>query len=370
MSRRGQAGAAGRGRPTLREVADRAGVSTSTASLSFSGSGPVAVRTRDRVLAAAAALGYDGPDPRARSLRQGRSGVVGAVVGERLLYAFRDPVAAAMLDGLAEVLGPAGSSLLLLPGGTDPGPAGGGPDRSLWSRVAMLPLDAVVFATCGGQDDPVLDRLRRRGVPVIGVEGPHAVDVPLVDIDNTGASADLARHLVELGHRDIAVVTLPLRLDGRRGAVDDARRAVVAFADCRDRLLGVESVLGRRVTAVEASSNTVEEGRIAARCLLARPGRPTAVVAQSDLLAVGVVQAAHEVGLGVPEDLSVVGFDGVDTPWIEPLRLTTVEQPMVEKGRTAGRMVLEVLAGRRPDDVLLPVRLRVGTTTAPPPPPR
>jgi DNA-binding LacI/PurR family transcriptional regulator len=126
-------------------------------------------------------------------------------------------------------------------------------------------------------------------------------------------------------------------------------------------------VLRHPVDAVEAPGNSVEEGRTAGRVLLAGPDRPTAVVAQSDLLAVGVVRAAHEAGLRVPEDLSVVGFDGIDTPWLDPLRLTTVEQPAVDKGRVAGRMVLAVLAGRRPDDVLLPVRLRIGTTTAPPP---
>lgn len=341
-------------------MAQRAGVSQSTASLAFSGSGRVAVTTRARVLAAATELGYDGPDPRASSLRRGRSGVVGAVVGERLLHAFRDPVAVATLDGLSEVLGPAGSSLLLLPGSAE---------GSLVLQVATVPLDAVVFVTCGGDDDPALDRLRRRGVPVIGVEGPQADDVPLVDLDNEGASAELARHLVALGHERIAVVTLPLRLGGRAGPVDAARRAATSFADCRDRLRGVERVLGRPVRAVEAPGNIVEEGRATARLLLAGPpaDRPTAVVAQSDLLAVGVVQAAQEAGLRVPEDLSVVGFDGIDTPWLDPMRLTTVEQPMVDKGRVAGRMVLEVLAGRRPDDVLLPVRFRRGTTTGPPP---
>src|SRR5690606_15621767 len=86
---------AGRLRVTLAHVAARAGVSRSTASLAFSGAGPVAEATRQRVLAAAAALGYAGPDPLARSLRQGRSGVVGVAIGDRLLDAFRDPVAVA-----------------------------------------------------------------------------------------------------------------------------------------------------------------------------------------------------------------------------------------------------------------------------------
>src|SRR3954469_19948983 len=103
-------------RPTLAGVAARAGVSSSTASLAFSGSPRVTAAPRERVLAAAAELGYAGPDPIAASLRRGRSGVVGALVGERLLYAFRDPVAVQLLDGITEVLGGHGVGLLLLAG--------------------------------------------------------------------------------------------------------------------------------------------------------------------------------------------------------------------------------------------------------------
>ena len=102
-------------RPTLAAVARLAGVSASTASLAFSGGGPVSVETKRRVLDAAEQLGYAGPDPRARSLRRGRSGIVGTVIEDSLSGAFRDPVNIAMLDGLSDVVGAAGASLLLLP---------------------------------------------------------------------------------------------------------------------------------------------------------------------------------------------------------------------------------------------------------------
>ena len=136
-------------RATLSTVAARAGVSPSTASLAFAGSPRVAPATVERVLRAADELGYAGPNPVAASLRTGRSGVVGAVVGERLLYAFRDPVAVQLLDGLTEELGTLGVGLLLLAGDSmrsGPTPA----------QLARLPLDAAVFATCGLEDDPAL----------------------------------------------------------------------------------------------------------------------------------------------------------------------------------------------------------------------
>jgi DNA-binding LacI/PurR family transcriptional regulator len=347
------------GRPTLAAVAARARVSPSTASLAFAGSPRVAPATRDRILAAAAELGYAGPDPIAASLRRGRTGVIGAFVGERLLYAFRDPVAVQLLDGITEVLGGHGVGLLLLAG--DAG-------RPAADQLARIPLDAAIFATCGLEDDPALDLLRARGVPVVGVEGPVADDVVLIDIDDRAGTGQLAAHLHGLGHRRVAVVAMPLRLDGTRGPVDAARRARVHYRDVRHRIEGVEDVFGP-VPLLETASNAVDEGEQAGRVLLDVPAdvRPTAVVAQSDVLAAGVLQAAAGLGLRVPDDVSVVGFDGADLPWLGAVQLTTVVQPTDAKGRAAARAAMALVAGERPEGVLLPVSLRVGTTSGPVP---
>lgn len=358
VSRRAS-GASERTRPTLADVAARAQVSPSTASLAYSGSPRVAPATRDRVLAAAAELGYAGPDPLAASLRRGSSGVVGAFVGERLLYAFRDPVAVQLLDGITEVLGPHGVGLLLLAGDTG---------RPSVQQISRIPLDAAIFATCGLEDDPALDALRARDVPIVAVEGPVVDGVVLIDIDDRRGTAELAAHLHNLGHRRVEVVTMPLRLDGRRGPVDAARRARGHYRDVRHRLTGVEDVFGP-VPAFEAASNSVDEGVRAGRVLLDVPAarRPTAVLAQSDILAAGVLQAAAELGLTVPGQVSVAGFDGAELPWLGETRLTTVVQPTDEKGRRAAQAAMDLVAGRRPADVTLPVALRIGTTSGPPP---
>lgn len=349
-----------RQRVTLADVAARAGVSASTASLAFSGAGPVAEATRARVLAAAAELGYAGPDPVARSLRQRRSGVVGVVLGGRLWNAFRDPVAVALLDGVSEELTPLGSGLLLLPSTRRADTAA--------ARLSQAPVDVLVFATCGADDDPLIGQAQSRGIPMLGIEGPHLPGVPLVDLDQQAGSREATEHLLALGHRDIAVITLPLRSDTHRGPVDERRQARATLAVARSRLAGVGQVLklppGR---VVETAANAVEEGERAAAGLLAADPRPTAILAQSDLLAVGAVRAAEAAGLRVPSDLSVIGFDGIDTSgWLPEGNLTTVEQPMVRKGRVAGALIAELLAGRTPRSVTLPVHLRPGTTTAPP----
>jgi DNA-binding LacI/PurR family transcriptional regulator len=346
-------------RPTLAGVAARAGVSASTASLAFSGSPRVTQSTRDRVLTAAAELGYAGPDALAASLRRGRSGVIGVFIGERLLYAFRDPVSVQLLDGITEVLGTHGAGLLLLAG--DSG-------RPPLDQILRMPLDAAIFATCGLEDDPALAALLARGVPVVGVEGPNADGVPLIDIDDRSGIAELARHLKELGHRRVAMVAMPLRLDGTRGDVGPARRAVAHYRDVRHRIEGVEDVFGP-VPVLETASNAVTEGELAGRALLDVPAtrRPTAVLAQSDILAAGVLSAAAGLGLRVPEDVSVSGFDGADLHWIAPTQLTTVFQPTEEKGRAAAATAMALVAGEPAPDVLLPVELRIGTTTGPAP---
>ena len=345
-------------RATLADVARAAGVSTSTASLAYSRSGPVAETTRQRIFDAATALGYGGPDPTARSLRRGRTGVVAVILGDRLRYAFSDPMEVLLLDALSEELEGLGASLLLVPGATQGA-----------SRLASVPLDAAVFADCGHLQDPLLTLLRARHTPVVGVDGPRAPDVPFVGIDDEGSTAELIRHLLGLGHRELAVLALPLLLDGYRGPVRHDRLAE-GYEVPRRRIDGVRSALAgsglqaaARARYLETAANTAEEGERVATELLRGPDRPTALVAQSDVLALGCLRAAAACGLRVPADVSVAGFDGIDLPLLDGSVLTTIVQPIAEKGATAGRHVAALLAGERPADVMLPVSLRIGTTT-------
>ena len=117
---------------------------------------------------------------------------------------------------------------------------------------------------------------------------------------------------------------------------------------------------------VEASASLVEAGAEAGRLVLDVADPPTAVLAQSDLIAAGVLLAAKELGLRVPQDVSVAGFDGLDLPWLAPDVLTSVAQPLAAKGAAMADAVIEILAGGAPENVSLGVELRVGTTTRPP----
>jgi DNA-binding LacI/PurR family transcriptional regulator len=350
-------------RPTLAAVARAAGVAPSTASLAFSGSGPVSEDTRQRILAVAAELGYDGPDPRARSLRRGRSGVIGVVLDDRLSDAFRDPVNVLTLDGIAEVAGAAGVSLLLVRSPLD--------DERGMAPLVDAPMDAVILIGCNVRIDPAVAVLRRRSIPVVAIEADTIEGAVPVHLDNRDASRRAAEYLRELGHRQVTVVTLPLDASRERGPVDATRERASSAFTSMERLRGVRGVYPDAPAIVTAGSS-VEEGRIAGAALFA-PGTesPTAVVAQSDLLAVGVISAALEAGLRVPEDVSVVGFDGihVDDSLLHrsPIRqLTTLVQPFVPKGEAAARAALAMLEGESPEPPSFRSELRIGDTTAPP----
>jgi len=350
-------------RPTLRDVAERAGVAASTASLVYSGRGPVAASTAERVRRAAAELGYVGPDPRAASLRRGRAGAVGVLVEGRLLQAFRDPFAVAVLDGLAQELDAVPTGMLLVAQPFEE------PGRAM-EVVSGLAIDALVFSMCGPAESPLVDHLAARGVPMVGTGAPLDRRVRQVLIDEAGSQGEAVRHLQSLGHRRIGHVTMPMQpvTDGGPLRAADLDRAV--YVDSRDRGRGFLQTAGRSAPMVEAATPDVEGGIAAARVLLDVAGadRPTAIAAQSDLLAAGVIQAAAGLGLRVPEDLSVTGFDGVSLPWLAA-PLTTIDQHSEEKGRTLGRLVARLIDGAPDDqieDVTLPTDLRVGGTTAPP----
>lgn len=339
-------------RATLSDVARAAGVSASTASVVFSGKTAVSAPTREKVLAAAAELGYSGPDPLAASLRRGRSGIVAVVFDEHLGTAFLDPVKRLMMDGLTEAVAPLGAGLLLL---HDEAAADA-------PTLRTAPIDAAILIGCSPHLRATLDAVRGRGLPVVVIEGDAGDTAPRILLDNREAARRGAEHLRDLGHERVVTVTLPRDAQRVRGWFAEAAPVLVDVT--RERLLGVRDVFaGAGAYATAASS--IDEGIAAGRAILAGPA-PTAVIAQSDLLAAGVIRAAEEAGLRVPEDLSVVGFDGVPVDGLAPYVLTTLVQDAAAKGRAAGAAVAALLEGRPAASWQMTCELRPGNTTASP----
>lgn len=342
-------------RATISDVAREADVSPSTASVVFSGKTPVSDATRRRVLAAAANLGYIGPDPRAASLRLGRSGIVGVVVGSSMNHLFLDPVQRLMMDGLAEEVAPFGAGLLLLRTGTDVENA---------PSLLTAPLDAAVLIGCDLPLRHSLDAAHSRGLPIVVIEGDAGPGVPRILLDNRDAQRTAAAYLRDLGHTDVAIVTLRPSFEVGGGWLD--ADVDITIDVTRERLEGARDVFPT-APALATAGSSIDEGLAAGRVLFADPHRrPTAVIAQSDLLAAGVIRAAEEAGLAVPGDVSVTGFDGVPVDGLAPYELTTLVQSATDKGRAAGGAVAAMLDGRTPASVLLPCTFRIGDTTGPP----
>jgi len=324
-------------RPTLDTVAEAAGVSRMTVSNAYNRPDQLSAATRERVLAVAAELGYGGPDPAGRSLRRGRAGTVGVLLTESLTYAFTDPGLVQFLRGVADEMSAAGMAMLLLPADADR-------DGAL---VRSAIVDAFIISSIW-EDDPVVQAVRSRRLPFVSSGSPRLAGVPYVGIDNASAAALAADHLTGLGHRRIGIVALPEDMP-----VEPVDRVVRVRRGFAQRVVGFleraaeAGVEPQDVAIVDATTNSLDAGIVAARELLTRRRRPTAVFAVSDVLALGTLSAAAELGIDVPASLSVIGFDDIDEAAHSRPPLTTVAQDLREQGRTAARMALGLIEGAK-----------------------
>ena len=304
-------------RVTLKTIAETVGVSRTTVSNAYNRPDQLAPELRDRILGTARRLGYAGPDPAARRLRSGRRDAVGLLLADGLASAFDDPAAVILLQGVARATEAAGLAILVLP-------AGDGVQDAVVDSFCLLSLAA---------DHPTVVAAQARGVPLVAVDEPRLPGHAYVGVEDRLGGRLAAEHLIGLGHRRFAITP----------AVGAA---------------GAQRVTGYR-DALEAAG--LDWGGVPRIVAFEGPERPTAVLAATDRLALAVVEAAREAGLRVPEDLSVVGFD--DIPAAASSRLTTVRQPLYEKGEAAGRLLTEGAASR---EVILPVELVVRGSTASP----
>ncbi|MEU6711578.1 LacI family DNA-binding transcriptional regulator [Nonomuraea sp. NPDC046802] len=346
-------------RVTLQTIADRLGVSRATVSYAFSRPDQLSDGLRRRILEVADELGYAGPNPTARSLRLGRAGALGLIFSETLAYAFADPYAIGFFQGLATAAEDAGVGLLILPL-----PHG--------DRRSEAVRDAVVDAFCVmslPDEHPALAEVLARKLPVVVVDEPYVPGHPFVGIDEPAAGAAAARHVLELGHRRLGVAMVGLHEDGYSGWADPQRQESAVFQAMRNRRGGYQRACEEAgldwsgVPFYELTRNSRQAGRKAGHALLGRVPRPTAILTNTDVLALGVLDAAADLGLEVPRELSVVGFSDSAA---EEAGLTTIRQAKQEIGERAGRLLLSGGAAK-PERLLFPYELIVRTSTAPPP---
>ncbi len=328
---------------TIFDVARDAGVSVSTVSKVINDRYGVATETAKRVRRVIAELGYESSLV-ARSLRSHRTGVLGVLVAEF------EPFSTELLKALSAAARNSGYELLAHAGGSG-GPGGHvGWERRSLARLGGTLIDGAIIVT------PTVAEGDYR-IPVVAID-PHtgSSELPTVDADNLGGAVLAVRHLLDLGHRRIGFLSGRADLVSARLREDGYRHALI------------EAGVGVDESLVREGGYRAESATRPARELLDRPDRPTAIFAANDLTAIRTMEVAAQLGLSVPDDLSVVGFDDVPDASQFAIPLTTVAQPLHEMGRRAMELLLDILSERDipQPHVTFDTRLVVRASTAAP----
>lgn len=333
---------------TLRDVALAAGVHPSTVSRALDPSKTwlVNAQTRERVVATARDLGYQ-PDVLASSLRRGRTNTIGLVVSD-----LANPYLAPVVRGVENALEGRGLLAMIAETQDDVGRANRVFDHLLRRRV-----DAIVTTATRANDRAILNKVARNVPTVLAVRPlPRSGLTTITNDDRLGATL-AAEHLADLGHRCVAQLVGPLDV----GNFDIRRRA---FAVTAERA-GVE-VLEMPETA---TTPTLAEGRRLMTALLKRHGgRPTALFAHNDLMALGALAVLGEQGVSCPRDISLVGYNDTPMAAFTHPTLTTVSLPGYELGRLAAEMAVTLIEHPHtaPTQLTLPPKLVVRQSSTPP----
>lgn len=332
---------------SIRDVAERAGVSTATVARVLSGTTPVSDELASRVKDAIAELRYV-PNGVARSLSRGQTRLLGLLVSD-----IANPFVAQVARGLEDEAAKHGYHVLV-------GSSDFDLDREsqLLASFAARTVDAVALLSARGAT-PAMEQLIDTGMPLVFVDRRPSDDVkaPVIRTDNEAAAHDAVRYLIELGHTDLAMMSGP-------GTLPTASKRVQGF---REAL--AEAGLTLRDDCLREGFLGIEGGRQGMREILALKRRPTAVFSFNNLLTVGALGALRDAHVTVPGDLSLVTFDDMDLfPFVDP-PITAIAQPAYRIGVEAGRALIGLLSGDAfvPREIVLPTEFRQRASCAPPP---
>jgi DNA-binding LacI/PurR family transcriptional regulator len=302
---------------TLKDIAHATGVDISTVSRSLSGSYGINKETRERVLATAAELNYH-PNRVARGLATGRSHTVGLIVSD-----IRNPFFAELARGAEDAACAAGCDVVLCNSDLDPA------KQMRYIRALLSKrVDGILMNSVGGLDRTQQEQLAGSGLPVVLLNRPRTASAfCTVSADNDEGGYLAGEYLIRLGHVEIAHISGPRDHGNLR---ERARGFLRAFADTPSR----------KPPMVLYGEHHFKGGYELARTIVARHPQITAIFAANDIMAFGAMRALMEAGIGIPESISVVGFDNVEFAAVVHPPLTTVHQPKYEMGRAAVEMIL------------------------------
>jgi LacI family transcriptional regulator len=334
---------------TLHDVAREAGVSVSTVSRALNGQPFVRPEVRDRVLVASEALGYR-PNVAARSMRTGTTGAVGLIVSD-----ISNPLFAAIAKAADEALSPRGYALMIANSANDPDH-----ETELISTFRQRQLDGLIIATANEEEPGLGDRVSSFPASVLLDREVPGSRSDAVLSDHGPGLREAIHHLVGLGHRRIALIA---GTPGQRGS----RVRIQTYEEELARLgIELDPALCRR------DAMTIEDGYSAVGAVLALPDPPTAIIGGNNLLFAGLFAAIRDLGLRIPDDLSIVACEETELTVLHNPPLDVVRRDMDDLGRTAAELLLERLAAprRRTRRVVLPTTFEARASSAPPASPR
>ena len=359
-------------RVTINDIARIAGYSKTSVSFAFNDPSRISDRAREKILGIAGELGYV-PDPVARNLTLGTHGTIGLLLPETIATAFQNSHLSQVVQGIGEVCERENHSLTLIPPRQE----------SLLEGVRSAAVDGLITLGLEPGTDTV-ELIRQRHLPFVTIDGQDGGGFPVVGIDDRAAAAAAMNHVLDLGHRRIAVVCFvdepqltgvspvrAARMAGyhealeARGVSVGAAGAQSAPAGAKSTAAGAQSIAaGARFWECESS---MAGGREAAERILDSGDEPTAIVTMSDVIGLGVLEYLGEAGRRVPEDLSVVGFDDIPEATLVRPQLTTVSQYGLEKGRRAAEILMRLIGAEKVDgNTVLETRLVVRESSGPP----
>lgn len=333
--------------PTLHDLAKAAGVSKGTASNVFNRPDIVREEVRERVLETAKSIGYRGPDPIGRVLSAGKVNAIGVATVQSLSYFFEDPFARVLMAGITKACEESGTGVSLV--------SAAGEEELAWNMQSAVVDGFILFCLEGA--DKLIESSRERHLPFVALafrEGDEEMSV--VSVDDMDGARRAAEHLLGLGHRRFAILGMELEEYGT------GRTATVRTTGYLEAIeaAGIDQS-GVHIMPTDGSPKTVAP---ALETLFALAEPPTAILAQSDRIALFALGWLQERGISVPDDVSIVGYDGVPESAISDPPLTTIQQPIEQIGQHAVRVILD-----HPGAVwreTLATELVVRGTTAPP----
>lgn len=317
---------------TISDIARQAGVSKTAVSFAFNDPARLPDETVQRILAVAEQLGYL-PNPIARSMTSKRTGNIGLLFPQPLPGILDNPYTFELLRGVGTVCSRGGYNVLLV------SPVLG----NMRHAVSGAVVDG--FLAIGLEHyKPTVELLDNRGVPYVMVDSEPVAHIPCINVDDETGAYQAMRYVLEQGHRKITILGIESGKHGRfqtyvgtlQRRTSGYRRALAEFG------LDID---GRDIRLIECAC-TRDGGRAGFTRLW--PGRPTAVVAMADVIALGALEAAAAAGVRVPDEVSIMGFDDLPLAGLTNPPLTTIHQPIIAKGEFAAQLLLATLAGDEP----------------------